>query len=92
MWGQNFTCQTGSFFGSVNGWNRNFWHGCDMSGGHSGGPLYSWSPGANGPYIVAVNIAESCKAADCGSNQTPNVAIRIDKALAEKMSYYRSVY
>jgi hypothetical protein len=63
-----------------------------MSGGHSGGPLYSWSPGANGPYIVAINIAESCKGADCGSDQTPNVAFRIDKSLAEKMSYYRSVY
>jgi V8-like Glu-specific endopeptidase len=92
MWGQSFTCQTGGFFGSVNGWNRNFWHGCDMSGGHSGGPLYSWSPGANGPYIVAINIAESCKSTDCGTDQTPNVAFRIDKSIAEKMSYYRSVY
>jgi V8-like Glu-specific endopeptidase len=92
MWGQSFTCQTGGFFGSVNGWNRNFWHGCDMSGGHSGGPLYSWSPGANGPYIVAINIAESCKGTDCTGDPTPNVAFRIDKGLAENMSYYRSVY
>ncbi len=92
MWGQTFTCDTGSFFGTVNGWHRNFWHGCDMSGGHSGGPMYSWSPGASGPYLLGVNIAEACKGLDCVGNPTPNVAFRIDKALAEKMSYYRSIY
>lgn len=92
MWGQSFSCDTGSFFGSVGGWNRNFWHGCDASPGHSGGPMYSWSPGNNGPYLLGTNIAESCKAADCAGDPTPNVAFRIDKWLAEKMSYYRSIY
>ncbi len=92
LWGQSGSCATGDFFGSVNGWNRNFWHGCDMSGGHSGGPMYSWSPGANGPYLLGVNIAESCKGSDCAGDPTPNVAFRIDKALGEKMSYYRSIY
>lgn len=92
MWGQGFMCDTAGFYGSVNGWNRNFWHGCDMSPGHSGGPMYSWSPGANGPYLVGINIAESCKSTDCQGDVTPNVAFRIDQSLAEKMSYYRSVY
>lgn len=92
MYAQSAKCATGGFFGSVDGWDRNFWHGCDMSGGHSGGPMYSWTPGNNGPYLVGINIAESCKAADCKGDSTPNVALRIDQWLAEKMSYYRSIY
>jgi len=92
LWGQSGSCATGSFFGSVNGWNRNFWHGCDMSGGHSGGPMYSWSPGQNGPYLLGVNIAESCKSTDCIGKPTPNVAFRIDKTIGQNMSYYRSIY
>jgi V8-like Glu-specific endopeptidase len=92
MYSQTAKCTTGSFFGSVGGWDRNFWHGCDASGGHSGGPMYSWTPGSNGPYLVGVNIAESCKSTDCKGDATPNVALRIDQWLAEKMSYYRSVY
>jgi len=91
LWGQSFSCQTGSFFGSVGGWNRNFYHGCDMSGGHSGGPLYSWTPGSNGPYIVATNIAETCQGAAC-SSQTPNVAFRIDQWLGDNMLNWRSQY
>ena len=62
-----------------------------MSGGHSGGPLYSWSPGANGPYLLAVNIVESCKGSACGET-TPIIAIRIDKWLGEQMMYWRSIY
>jgi V8-like Glu-specific endopeptidase len=92
LYGQSFTCTTDGFFGSVGGWDRNFWHGCDSSPGHSGGPMYSWSPGANGPYLVGINIAESCSDTDCEGDETPNVALRIDKWLAERMSYYRSLY
>ncbi|WP_224243153.1 trypsin-like serine peptidase [Hyalangium gracile] len=91
MWGQSFACTTGSFFNSVNGWNRNFYHGCDMSGGHSGGPLYSWSPGSNGPYLLATNIAESCTGSDC-TGTTPNIAFRIDQWLGDLMMYWRSIY
>ncbi|KFA92152.1 trypsin-like peptidase domain-containing protein [Archangium violaceum] len=91
MWGQSFTCDIGSFFNPVGGWNRNFYHGCDMSGGHSGGPLYSWSPGSNGPYLLAVNIAESCTGSAC-SGTTPNIAFRIDKWLGDQMMYWRSIY
>lgn len=91
LWGQSFACDTGSFFNDVNGWNRNFYHGCDSSGGHSGGPLYSWSPGANGPYLLATNIAESCQGSLCTS-ATPNIAFRIDKWLADQMMYWRSIY
>lgn len=92
MYAQAAKCKIGDFFNSVDGWDRNFMHGCDMSGGHSGGPMYSWTPGTKGPYLVGVNIAETCSDTDCEGDSTPNVALRIDKWLAEKMSYYRSVY
>jgi V8-like Glu-specific endopeptidase len=91
LWGHDFSCATGSFFNSVGGWNRNFYHGCDSSGGHSGGPLYSWTPGSNGPYIVATNIAESCQGDECTS-ATPNIAFRIDKWLGDNMMNWRSQY
>jgi hypothetical protein len=94
MWGQSFSCEVGDFFGSVDGLHRNFWHGCDASPGHSGGPMYSSSPGSNGPYLLGTNIAElsSCKAANCSGEPTPNVAFRIYKKLADKMGYWRSIY
>jgi V8-like Glu-specific endopeptidase len=92
MWGQSGSCLTGGFFGTVNGYHRNFWHGCDSSGGHSGGPMYSWSPGSNGPYLLGTNIAESCSDVDCFASLAPNVAFRIDKWLSDNMSYWRSVY
>jgi len=91
LWTQSGTCATGSFFNPVNGWNRNFFHGCDMSGGHSGGPLYSWSPGSGGPYVVASNIAEICQGSAC-SGSTPNVAFRIDSWLYNWLLYWRSIY
>lgn len=91
MWGQSAACAIGSFFNPVGGWNRNFWHGCDMSGGHSGGPLYSWSPGSGGPYIIATNIAETCTGAAC-TGAVPNVAFRIDQWLFDWLMYWRSIY
>ena len=95
LFGQSFTCETASddFFGSVGGWNRNFNHGCDMSGGHSGGPLYSNSPGSNGPYIVATNITEhpTCDSTST-CNSRPNRAFRIDSWLAGYLGTWRSQY
>jgi len=91
LWRQGSTCVTGSFYGPVNGWNRNFNHGCDMSPGHSGGPLYSWSPGGGGPYVVGVNAAERCQGGSCTS-ATPNIAVRIDSWLYNWLLYWRSIY
>lgn len=92
MYAQAGKCAIGDFYNSVDGWDRNFMHGCDMSPGHSGGPMYSWTPGNNGPYLVGINVAETCSSTNCKGDATPNVAVRLDKWLAEKMSYYRSVY
>lgn len=97
MWGQMdingnaIACGIGSFSNAVGSFNRNFAHGCDASTGHSGGPLYSWSPGSSGPYIVATNISESCAGSACTS-ATPNTAFRLDQWLGDQMTYWRSIY
>ncbi len=54
--------------------------------------MYTWTPGSNGPYVVGINIAESCKAGDRKGDSTPNLAVRIDQWLGQKMSDYRSIY
>jgi hypothetical protein len=64
---------------------------CDTSAGHCGGPVYSWQPGSQGPYIVGINSAShSCKAPSC-TEVDPNSARRITKHLAGKMSFVKSV-
>lgn len=101
LWGQTSKCGNGSFFNPMpgTGWNREFYHGCDMSGGHSGGPLYTWSPGSSGPYLVGVNIAEACTGSSCTeanvgpiTTLVPNLALRLDKAITDSMTYWRSIY
>jgi V8-like Glu-specific endopeptidase len=89
LWHQTFTCSTGTFTGAVNGWNRLFWHGCDATAGHSGGALYSWSPGSNGPYIVATHVGSN---ASDPHSANPNLAFRLDQGLFDAMLYWRSIY
>ena len=92
LWGQGFSCQTGGFYNNVGGYNLTFEHGCDTSPAHSGGPLYSWSPGQNGPYVVGVNISEAlCWGTPC-TGPTPNQAFRLDKRIADWITYWRSIY
>lgn len=91
MWGHSFACTKGTFYNPVGGWTRNFSHGCDSSPGHSGGPLYSWSPGSNGPYILGTNIAETCQGSGCTAIN-PNIAFRVDQWLGDLMMYWRSIY
>jgi hypothetical protein len=82
-------CENGKFSNPYQGINHNLDQGCDTSGGHSGGPLYTWSPGDGGPYVVGVYSAETCRGSDCGS-RTPNRFLRIYPMLGDLLAYYRS--
>lgn len=91
LYGQTGSCTTGTFTNSLNGFKRNFTNGCDVSPGHSGGPLYSWSPGPNGPYVVATQVSDSCAGSACTS-ANPNNAFRIDQWLGDQMGYWRTIW
>ncbi len=67
--------------------------GCDTSGGHSGGPIYSYSPGSNGPYIIGNTVWNQCNSSSCSSTtEYSSAGIRIPKTLAEWMMTLRSIY
>ncbi|WAS99269.1 trypsin-like serine peptidase [Nannocystis punicea] len=67
--------------------------GCDTSGGHSGGPIYSTSPGVNGPYIIGNTVWNQCNSSTCAANTLYSSAgIRISETLAEYMMNLRATY
>ena len=67
--------------------------GCDTSGGHSGGPIYSYSPGVNGPYIVGNTVWNQCNSSTCDATTLYSSAgIRIPETLAEYMMNLRVTY
>lgn len=67
--------------------------GCDTSGGHSGGPIYSYSPGSNGPYIVGNTVWNQCNSSSCAPNtQYSSAGIRINETLADYMLNLRASY
>ncbi|MEO8550188.1 MAG: trypsin-like serine protease [Kofleriaceae bacterium] len=39
--------------------------GCDTNAGHSGGPIYSYTPGSNGPYVVGNTDWNYCNVNSC---------------------------
>jgi hypothetical protein len=82
-------CENGKFSNPYQGTNHNLDQGCDTSGGHSGGPLYTWSPGDAGPYVAGIYSAETCRGASCGT-RTPNRFLRIYPMLGDLLAYYRS--
>lgn len=93
-------CQIGSFFNldtscdlvSCANANRNYNFGCATSSGDSGGPLFSYSPGSAGPYIVAEAVHDACTGSSCGGNNTPNQAVRLDGTLYTFMVSLKSMY
>jgi hypothetical protein len=93
-------CSATSFFNSYNysgsSWiHRNFWIGCTVSPGHSGGPFYSWTPcpTCGGPSIVGIAIAESCDGpTQCQGQSAPNIALRIDPYLSNEMASLQSMF
>jgi V8-like Glu-specific endopeptidase len=67
--------------------------GCDTSAGHSGGPIYSDSPGVNGPYIIGNTVWNQCNSSTCAANTDYSSAgIRISETLAEYMMNLRATY
>lgn len=67
--------------------------GCDTSGGHSGGPIYSYSPGSNGPYIIGNTVWNQCNSATCNATtQYSSAGIRISETLADYMMNLRASY
>lgn len=67
--------------------------GCDTNGGHSGGPIYSYDPGVNGPYIVGNTVWNQCNSSSCDAlTQYSSAGIRISESLAEYMMNLRATY
>lgn len=67
--------------------------GCDTNGGHSGGPIYSYSPGSNGPYIIANTVWNQCNSSSCGPlTQYSSAGARISTTLGEWMMNLRTQY
>jgi V8-like Glu-specific endopeptidase len=67
--------------------------GCDTNGGHSGGPIYSYDPGANGPYIVGNTVWNQCYMGSCDADtQYSSSGIRISETLAGYMMNLRASY
>jgi V8-like Glu-specific endopeptidase len=67
--------------------------GCDTSGGHSGGPIYSYSPGSNGPYIIGNTVWNQCNSSSCApSTQFSSAGIRISETLFDWMLGLRASY
>ena len=67
--------------------------GCDTSPGHSGGPIYSYSPGSNGPYIIGNATWNQCWLGSCTSSTMYSTSgIRISETLAGYMMNLRATY
>lgn len=77
----------------LHGTNGKLRTGCDTNGGHSGGPIYSYSPGVNGPYIVGNTVWNQCNSSTCDADTLYSSAgIRISQTLAEYMMSLRASY
>ena len=85
LYGDTKPCPLGDYYNEdPDDWNRNIEHGCDVSAGESGSPLYHYGLNQKGkkvPIVTMVNIATSCDSPNtdpCDSDDdTPNVARRI---------------
>ncbi len=85
LWGQVTPCSTGALaYDSPTGYLV-VAHSCDMSSGHSGGPLYTLKDTVSTPYVAGVNVVQypPCMLHPaygiCGTH--PNYARRIDSWL-----------
>jgi V8-like Glu-specific endopeptidase len=96
----DLTCAnvTASFSGADNRWPLDgemgrMDNGCDTSPGHSGGPIYSYSPGSNGPYIIGNADWNTCNSSTCDSqSQYSTGGIRISPVMFDWMLGLRTQY
>lgn len=67
--------------------------GCDTSPGHSGGPIYSYSPGESGPYLIGNTVWNQCNSSTCAwDTEYSSAGIRISETLFDYMVNLRATY
>jgi V8-like Glu-specific endopeptidase len=93
LYGDTNFCTMGNYlFPGPDGWNRVIRNSCDISGGHSGSPVYHYfydtKLGKWVPVAAMVEVWEHCFT--CGaSDTTPNSARRITPADLSVISFFR---
>ena len=97
-YGDTSNCGPAQYLHKQAGWPVNNWgggtirHRCDTSPGHSGGPVYTYSAGQNGPYILGIMVWNSCWD-NCDSKSTySSEGPRITKAMGDWMLNLRGMY
>ncbi len=96
MYGDVNRCNIGSFSNKgADGWNRRATISCDLSGGHSGSPVYFWHKLPNNTYVPVVTLivsTESCSTNCAANNNFPNGAVRLTPANMGTISWLREVF
>jgi V8-like Glu-specific endopeptidase len=93
LYGDVNTCTMGNYlFPGPDGWNRVIRNSCDLSGGHSGSPVYHYfydtKLGQWVPVAAMVEVWEHCTT--CSASDThPNSARRITPADLSVISFFR---
>jgi V8-like Glu-specific endopeptidase len=97
MYGDNNTCDVGDFAQyDADGWARTANHSCDISGGHSGGPIYYWIwDEALQLQVPIVQLIISHHPAfvedfDCANKPRPYTATRITPEYTDAFLFFRS--
>jgi V8-like Glu-specific endopeptidase len=104
----NNNCQNGRMYGDVNqcnigtfsskgadGWHRRATVSCDLSGGHSGSPVYFWHRLANNTFVPVVTMVistEACSLNCAADNNFPNGVVRLTPANMGTISWLREVF
>lgn len=97
LYGDVYTCAPATYTNTDgDGWNRNFQHRCDASGGQSGSPIYLNYNG-NGWGVTGVHIQSLCGATandPCSATESirPLRATRITPEYSGWISYFRNLY
>lgn len=97
LYGDVGTCWPASFTNTDgDGWNRNFRHRCDASGGQSGSPIYlnyngqGW--GVTGVHIASVCGATAGNPCSASDSVRPLLATRITPEYSGVIGYFRNLY
>jgi V8-like Glu-specific endopeptidase len=93
LYGDTNTCALGSYlFPGPDNWNRVIRNSCDISGGHSGSPIYhyfyDWQLGKTVPVASMVVIWEHCYTCSA-ADTTPNSARRLTPSDLGVISFFR---
>lgn len=85
-------CEIGSF-GSKDGdgWNTRLTVNCDLSGGHSGGGLFTDIFGGNRKVVFGVASTQSCSTCNA-QTEFPNAFRRITPEVLDAISYFKAAH